>query len=46
MMLCAYFLLPHGAVSVDVMFMMATGARGPVWVDREAQLAVDIEEER
>ncbi len=29
-----------------VMFMMATGARGPVWVDREAQLAADAEEER
>jgi len=33
-------------VSVDVMFMMSTGARGPVWVDREAQFAADAEEER
>ena len=24
-------------VTVDVVVMMATGARGPVWVDREAQ---------
>ena len=32
-------------VTVDVMVMMATYARGPVWVDREAQLAVDAEEE-
>ena len=32
-------------VSVDVMFMMSTGARGPVWVDREAQFAADAEEE-
>ena len=27
------------------MFMIATGARGPVWVDREAQFAMDTEEE-
>jgi hypothetical protein len=25
---------------------MTTGARGPVWVDREAQLVADAEEER
>ncbi len=36
----------EGVVSIDVMFMMATGARGPVWVDREAQLVADAEEER
>jgi hypothetical protein len=35
----------EGVVSIDVMFMMATGARGPVWVDREAQLVADAEEE-
>ena len=32
-------------VSVDAMLMMSTGARGPVWVDREAQFAADAEEE-
>ena len=32
-------------VSVDVVLMMSTGARGPVWVDSEAQLAADAEEE-
>jgi len=34
-----------GVVSVDVMFMMSTGARGPVWVDREEQFVEDAEEE-
>jgi len=28
------------------MFMMSTGARGPVWVDWEVQFAADAEEER
>jgi hypothetical protein len=28
------------------MFMMSTGARSPVWVDRESQFAADAEEER
>ena len=32
-------------VSVYVMLMMSTGARGPVWVDRESQFAADAEEE-
>ncbi len=32
-------------VIIDVMVMMATDARGPVWVDRELQLALDAEEE-
>jgi hypothetical protein len=32
-------------VTVDVVVMMATDASGPVWVDREAQLAADAEEE-
>jgi hypothetical protein len=32
-------------VTIDVMVMMATDARGPVWVDREVQLASDAEEE-
>ncbi len=35
----------EGVVTVDVMVMMSTDARGPVWVDREAQLASDAEEE-
>ena len=29
-----------------VMVMMAIGAGSPVWVDREAQLAADTEDER
>ena len=32
-------------VSVDVVLAMSTGARGPVWIDREAQFAADAEEE-
>jgi hypothetical protein len=32
-------------VSVYVMLMMSTGARSPVWVDRELQYAADGEEE-
>jgi hypothetical protein len=36
----------EGMVTVDVMVMMATDARGPVWVDRELQLVPDAEEER
>ena len=35
----------EGVVSVDVVLMMSTGARGPVWRDREAQFAADAEEE-
>ena len=32
-------------VSIDFMLMLSTGARGPVWVDRESQFAADAEEE-
>jgi hypothetical protein len=32
-------------VSVYVMLIMSTGARGPVWVDRESQFAAGAEEE-
>jgi hypothetical protein len=32
-------------VSIDVMLTMSTGARGPVWIDREVQFAADAEEE-
>ena len=35
----------EGVIAIDVMFMIATGARGPVWVDREAQHAADANEE-
>ena len=28
-----------------VILMMSTGARGPVWVERESQFAADAEEE-
>ena len=47
--MCSFFdtsFTADGVVSVDVMFMMATGARGPDLVDREAQFAADAEEER
>ena len=47
--MCSFFatsFTAEGVVSVDVMFMMSTGARGPVWVDREAQLVADAEEGR
>jgi hypothetical protein len=45
---CSFFATSFAAdsvVSVDVVLMMSTGARGPVWVDREAQFAADAEEE-
>ena len=49
MTLCSCFLLTlftaEGVVTLDIMVTMATDARGPVWVDREAQLAADAEEE-
>jgi hypothetical protein len=35
----------EGVVSVDVVLMMSAGTRCPVWVDREAQFAADVEEE-
>ena len=47
--MCSFFatsIAVECVVSVDVLLMMSTGARGPVWVDREAQLAADAEEER
>ena len=40
-----FYSLNDSVVSVDVVLMMSTGARGPVWVDREAQFAADAEEE-
>ena len=46
--MCSFFATSFAAdsvVSVDVVLMMSTGARGPVWVDREAQFAADAEEE-
>jgi hypothetical protein len=45
---CPFFATSFTAedmVIIDVMVMMATDARGPVWVDRELQLALDAEEE-
>jgi len=45
---CSFFatsFAAEGVVSVDVMLTMSTGARGPVWIDREAQFAADAEEE-
>ena len=38
---CATLFRAEGVVSVYVMLMMSTGARGPVWVDREPQFAAD-----
>ena len=43
---CATSFAAESVVSIDVLFMMSTGARGPGWVDREAQFAADAEEER
>ena len=46
--MCSFFatsFAAEGVVSVYVMLMMSTGARGPVWVDRESQFAADAEEE-
>jgi hypothetical protein len=45
---CSFFatsLAAEGVVSVDVMLMMSTGARAPVWIDREVKFALDAEEE-
>ena len=46
--MCSFFVTSfaaEGVVSVDVVLAMSTGARGPVWIDREAQFAADAEEE-
>ena len=46
--MCSFFatsFAAEGVVSVDVVLTMSTGARGPVWIDREAQFAADAEEE-
>ena len=46
--MCSFFatsFAAEGVVSVDAVLMMSTGARGPVWVDREAQFVADAEEE-
>ena len=45
MLVFCYLGRSESVVSVDVMFMMSTGTRGPVWVDREGQFAADAEEE-
>ena len=49
MMLCAHFLLPRLQQKAWSLYMscsmMSTGARSPVWVDRELQFAADAEEE-
>ncbi len=46
--MCSFFaasFAAEGVVSIDVVLMMSTGARGPVWIYREAQFAADAEEE-
>ena len=46
--MCSFFatlFTAEGVVLVDGVLMMSTGARGPVWVDREAQFVADAEEE-
>ena len=46
--MCSFFAASftvEGVVSIDFGFTMSTGARGPVWIDREAQFAADAEEE-
>jgi hypothetical protein len=45
---CPFFVTSfaaEGVVTIDVMVMMATDARGPIWVDRKLQLALDAEED-
>ncbi len=47
--MCSFFatsFTAEGVVSVDVMVMVSTGARGPVRKDREVQLAADAEVRR
>ncbi len=47
--MCPFFatsFTAKGVVTVDVMVMMATDTRDPVWVDREVQFALDAKEER
>ena len=46
MLVFATLFAAEGVVSVDVICMMSTGARGPVWVDREEQFVADADEER
>jgi len=45
---CSFFaasFATEGVVSIDVVLTMSTGARGPVWIDREVQFAADAEGE-
>jgi hypothetical protein len=46
--MCLFFassFTAEGVISVNVMFVMATFARGPVWVDGESKFAADAEKE-
>jgi hypothetical protein len=46
--MCSFFaasFAAEGMVSVDVVFVMATFARDPVWVDGKAQFAADVQKE-
>jgi len=46
--MCSFFatsFAAEGVVSVYVVLMMSTGARSPVWVNRELQFAADAKEE-
>jgi hypothetical protein len=46
--MCSFFpasFAAEGVVSVNVVFVMATFAMGPVWVDGESKFAADAEKE-
>ena len=46
--MCSFFaasFAAKGVVSVNVVFVVATFARGPVWVDGELKFAADAEKE-
>jgi hypothetical protein len=42
--MCSFFtasFTAEGVVSINIMFVMATFARGPVWVDGESKFVAD-----
>ena len=46
--MCSFFassFTAEGMISVNIVFVMATFARGPVWVDGESKFAADAEKE-
>ena len=46
--MCSFFassFTAEGVISVNIVFVMATFARGSVWVDGESKFAADAEKE-